>query len=187
MPGDNADYSEWVGVREKLEDTMDPEQARGAAAMFDTPVDAGRAGAPLPPLWHWFYFRSCTPQESLGIDGHAMRGDFLPPISLPRRMIAGGRVTFHRPLLLGTPAVREHEVADVRETAGRSGSLVFVTVRSRIAQRGALCIEEALDIVYRGRSAAAPLPATTAWPPAPLEDASSTCDRIRASSSDSRR
>lgn len=168
MTGANADYGKWIGVSETLEDTMDPEQARAAAAIFDEPVDVFRAGAALPPLWHWFYFRSCTPQRSLGADGHATRGDFLPPVSLPRRMIAGGRLTFHRPLVLGAPAVRERALADVRQTRGRSGSLVFVTVRSRLTQHGSCCCDEELDIVYRERSAAVALPAPAAWPPIPV-------------------
>ena len=34
-------------------------------------------------------------QSELGADGHPQRGGFLPPVPLPRRMWAGGRLTFH--------------------------------------------------------------------------------------------
>lgn len=163
----NADYSPWIGASERHEDAMDPQQARGAAAMWNFPTDAQRAGAPLQPLWHWFYFRSVTPQDGLAADGHAIRGDFLPPVALPRRMIAGGRVSFHHPLVLGVPAVREREVADVRAKDGRSGPLVFVRVRSRIWQEERCCVDEEQEIVYCERSAPEPLPVPSAWPAAP--------------------
>lgn len=162
-----ADYSRWIGATERLDDSMDPAQARGAAAMFDLPVEAQRTGAALEPLWHWFYFRSCTPQHALAADGHATRGDFLPPVVLPRRMIAGGRLTIHVPLVLGVAAVREREVVDVRAKDGRSGSLVFVRVRSRIWQDERCCVDEEQEIVYRERSAPEPLPVPAPWPPVP--------------------
>lgn len=167
MSNASADYSPWIGASECQDDAMDPQQARGAAAMWDLPTDAQRVGAPLHPLWHWFYFRSVTPQHTLAADGHAVRGDFLPPVALPRRMIAGGRVTFHHPLVLGVPAVREREVTDVRAKEGRSGPLVFVRVQSRIWQDERMCVDEEQEIVYRERSAPEPLPVHSAWPAVP--------------------
>jgi 3-methylfumaryl-CoA hydratase len=58
-------------------------------------------------LWHWFYFLPGSPQALLDVDGHPQRGGFMPPIPYPRRMFAGGRMRFHRPLLIGQPARRE--------------------------------------------------------------------------------
>lgn len=167
MSNASTDYSPWIGASERDDDAMDPQQARGAAAMFDMPTDAQRTGAPLQPLWHWFYFRNVTPQHSLAADGHATRGDFLPPVALPRRMIAGGRVTFHHQLMLGVPAVREREVVDVQAKDGRSGSLVFVRVKSRIWQDERCCVDEEQDIVYRERSAPEPLPVPSPVPARP--------------------
>ena len=36
-------------------------------------------------------------------DGHPKRGEFLPPVALPRRMWAGGRLEFLQPLFDGEP------------------------------------------------------------------------------------
>ncbi len=166
MATTDVDYSRWIGSRESAEDSMDPYQARAAAAMFDQAADYC-AGAPLPPLWHWFYFRSCTPQQALAADGHPTRGDFLPPVPHPRRMIAGGSLTVHRPLILGVPAERLREVRDITSKVGRSGSLVFVRVGSRISQGGTLCVEEEQEIVYRDRTAPVAPPQPVAAAPAP--------------------
>lgn len=161
------DYSRWIGASRRADDAMDPQQARGAAAMLDAQVDEQTRGAPLEALWHWFYFRDATPQQALAPDGHATRGDFLPPVALPRRMIAGGRVAFHHPLVLGAPAMRDREVIDVESKSGRSGALVFVRVASRIWQEERCCLDEEQVIVYRERSAPEPLPETAAWPASP--------------------
>jgi len=111
-------------------------------------LDTG-PGAPLPPLWHWFYFLATAAQSRLGTDGHPERGGFMPPIDLPRRMFAGSKMEIHQPLRLGQPAERHAEIRDVKLKSGRSGQLAFVTVDYRFIQTGKLCIEESQDIVYR--------------------------------------
>ena len=159
-------FHEWIGRRERHADDLDPWRARAAAAMLDEEaLDLGR-GAPLPPLWHWFYFLATTPQSRLGIDGHPERGGFMPPIELPRRMFAGSRMTFHRPLSLGQPAERHGQIRDVQHKAGRSGELAFVTVDYSYSQGDELCIEEQQDIVYREVGAPVSAPQVVA-PPAP--------------------
>ena len=64
-------------------------------------------------------------------------------------MWAGGRVEFVRPLRVGVPAERLSTVADVKEKAGRTGALLFVTVRHEYRQDGEAAILEEQDIVYR--------------------------------------
>lgn len=130
-----------------------------------TRLDTG-AGDALPPLWHWFYFLGTAPQSRLGADGHPERGGFMPPIELPRRMFAGSRLRFQRPLRLGRPAQRHAEIRDVTLKTGRSGRLAFVTVACRFVQDGDVCIEEEQDIVYREPGAPVPAP-RPADPPAP--------------------
>ena len=137
---------------------MEPWRAQAAAAMLDCAGLELTSGSPLPPLWHWFYFLGTAPQAQLGLDGHPQRGGFMPPIELPRRMFAGSRMTFHRPLRLGEPAQRQAQIRDVTEKSGRSGALAFVTVDYRFLQGDELCIEEQQDIVYREPGAALPAP-----------------------------
>ena len=49
--------------------------------------------------------------------------------------------------------MRESEITDIQEKQGRSGALLFVTVRHRYRQAAAVAVEEEQDIVYREPSA----------------------------------
>jgi 3-methylfumaryl-CoA hydratase len=162
-----AEFTAWIGREERVEDSLAPEQSLAAAAMLDRDPDPFAAGAALPPLWHWFHFLPRAPQARLSPDGHPERGGFLPPIPLPRRMFAGARLVFHRPLTLGRPAVREGSILDVAEKRGKSGALAFVTVRYLYTQDGTTCIEEEQDIVYREPGKPVPAPVEQPLPPLP--------------------
>ncbi|MEE4164313.1 MAG: MaoC family dehydratase N-terminal domain-containing protein [Woeseiaceae bacterium] len=153
-----AKLESWIGRTEQVHDDLSSWQARAVAAMLDTPSLAPAPGDPLPPLWHWFYFLGTVPQSRLSTDGHPQRGDFLPPVPQPRRMFAGARMRFHRPLLLGSPATRKGTIRDIREKTGRTGNLTFVTVGYEFHQGGELCVEEEQDIVYREPGAPVPAP-----------------------------
>jgi 3-methylfumaryl-CoA hydratase len=163
----NDDFKAWIGRTEQVHDPLCPVQAHAAQATLDEGGPDLTDGQPLPLPWHWFHFLSPAPQDALDADGHPRRGGFLPPIPYPRRMFAGGRLRVHRPLTLGTPAVREGTILDVVQKSGKSGSLAFVTVANRFLQDGVLCLEEEQDIVYRepGAPVAAPVPAEL--PPLP--------------------
>ena len=146
---------DWVGGSEEAADFLLPERSIALARALDLP-DAGLvAGAPLPPLRHWLYFWQPAPRAQLGRDGHPQLGGFLPDVgklwgSETRRMWAGSRIGFHRPLGLGTRLRRVSTVESATEKSGRSGRLVFVTVRHEIFdETGALALTDRHDIVYR--------------------------------------
>jgi len=143
----DANPVDWIGSSERVADTLDPVHAARIAATLGEPAPA--AGAALPPLWQWAYFIKPVEGAGLGADGHPARGGFLPPANDRNRMWAGGRVEFLAPLRVGVPAERVSTVADVKEKTGRTGSLLFVTVRHEYHQEGRLAIREEQDIVYR--------------------------------------
>lgn len=126
-------------------------------------------GDHLPPLWHWLYFPPTHPSADLDRDGHPRRGGFLPPVPLPRRMWAGSEVSFELPLRLGDTVERLSTVTDVCHKRGRSGDLVFVSLRHEWFRAGELAIAEQQQLVYRepdrGGSGAAPAgaPAQPQW------------------------
>ncbi len=64
-------------------------------------------------------------------------------------MWAGGRLTFHTPLLAGIRAERRTQIVAVTQKTGRSGKLGFVTLRHDIHQRGMIALSEEQDLVYR--------------------------------------
>ncbi|MFE0173662.1 hypothetical protein ACFWZ2_15195 [Streptomyces sp. NPDC059002] len=132
--------------------TQDPLPAAPAAALgavLDGPDTAPGHGAPLPPLWHWLYFLDWPAQARLGADGHPADGHFLPPVPDRRRMIAGGRAEFTAPLLVGAPAHRASSLVATQVKHGRTGEMVFVTVRHEISQEGTVRVVEEQDVVYR--------------------------------------
>ena len=103
--------------------------------------------------------------REVGADGHAEKGGFLPPVPLPRRMWAGSRFTFRAPLLIGDVATKVSTIQKVEHKSGRSGELVFVTVRHEVSGSAGLAIEEEHDIVYRpAAEPGAPAPAPVAAP-----------------------
>jgi 3-methylfumaryl-CoA hydratase len=82
-------------------------------------------------------------------------------------MWAGSRLEFVRPLVVGSEVERTSTIKDVAVKAGRSGTLVFVTVRHEVADAGGLVLSDEHDIVYRGETALAappvPAPGGEAW------------------------
>ncbi|MBU8822452.1 FAS1-like dehydratase domain-containing protein [Mycolicibacterium goodii] len=136
-------------------------------------------GDPVPPLWHWVFFLDWPPSAELGADGHPRDGHFLPPIPNRRRMFAGGRLTVRQPLRVGHPAQRESRIASTALKRGRSGELLFVTVRHVYRHDGTVRLVEEQDLVYRSDTGAAtpferadqPLPTVTVpWSTSPQTD-----------------
>ncbi len=158
---------DWVGKTQTSEDLIAPWPVRALIATFDEKDSPPRNGDPLPPLWHWLYFLEAAPQSKLGPDGHAERGDFLPPVPLPRRMWAGSRFRFDGvPLAIGDAATRRSEIKSVEPKTGSTGAMVFVTVLHTISGPRGLSFVEEHDIVYReaakpGEKAREPKPAPT--------------------------
>lgn len=164
------EWATWVGRSERSVDRITASPIARLAATLDRDERPPRDGDPLPPLWHWLYFLPHHRESEIGADGHPRRGEFLPPIPLPRRMWAGGRLTFKAPLHVGEAVVRESQIVDIARKEGRSGPLAFVVVRHTISGEHGVAIVEEHDIVYRGEAragepttAAAQAPVDAAW------------------------
>ena len=153
----------WIGRSERRSDLITAAPLAGLAATLDRDEPEPGAGAEIPPLAHWLYFLPRARQSEIGPDGHPRRGAFLPPVPLPRRMWAGGRLAFLQPLRVGEAATRESRITAVDAKHGRSGPLVFVTVRHEVTGAQGLALSEEHDIVYRD----APQPGAPAAPPQP--------------------
>ena len=148
------DLQAWVGRTETRTDVIGVERCVAMQAAVDSLVCGGVkplvAGDSLPPLWHWLYFWDVAPRSNLGRDGHpALSGAFLPPVGPARRMWAGSRVAFPGTLKLGEPATRVSTIDKIAEKQGRTGRLVFVTVRHGISGGDGLAVVDEHDIVYR--------------------------------------
>jgi 3-methylfumaryl-CoA hydratase len=152
------EFKSWVGRTEAREDVVTVAPLVALAALLDRGDPAPRPGDAAPPLAHWLYFLPAYRQSEAGPDGHAKRGEFLPPVPLPRRMWAGSRLEFLRPLVVGETVARISRIKEVTPKEGRSGPLVFVTVRHELRDRGGVVLTDEHDIVYRGESALAAAP-----------------------------
>lgn len=163
------DLRSWVGRTREQSDIVEPERLAALSATLDRDDPPPADGDPLPPPWHWIFFREAARQSQLGHDGHAARGEFLPPVPLPRRMWAGSRLTFHRAPRVGEHMVQRSEIIDVTPKSGKSGQLVFVVVRHVTSVEGVTAIEEEQDIVYREAPQASSAPAKATAKPAPKD------------------
>ncbi len=165
-----SEYDAWLNQPVETTARLDPWPARALGATL------GRAAGPppgddgdLPCLWQWLYFLETPDHERIGPDGHAMRGDFLPPILHPRRMFAGGRTTVHRPLRLGAEASLTRGVVAIEEKRAGPDGMWLVTIRYAFRQDGIDCVTEERDYVYLAAPAApwtakpAASPPETAW------------------------
>ena len=108
----------WIGRTETRYDILNVEQARFMQASIGRDPLL-KIGDSLPPLWHWIYFLEALPIGELGRDGHPKRGEFLPPVALPRRMWAGGRFEFHADIPIGKQIQKRSTIKNIVKKFGR--------------------------------------------------------------------
>jgi 3-methylfumaryl-CoA hydratase len=162
------DYSAWIGRTDEKRDVVTAGPLDRLAATLDRDDPPFASGDLVPPLAHWLFFLPMDRQSDIGSDGHAKRGGFLPPVrELPRRMWAGSRVSFAGDVRVGDAVYRRSTITSVSHKQGKSGALVFVTVRHEIGRTGdPPAIIDEHDIVYRGPEAGGQTPekaATGTW------------------------
>lgn len=147
---------DWMGRIETRSDDVTAAPLAGLHALLDLDdAQPPLPGSDLPDLAHWLYFAPQVAQRRVGPDGLAPPGDFLPPVPLPRRLWAGARLQFAHPLRIGDEMLRTSCITDVRARQGRTGAMVFVTVRHEIRNAQGLALTEAHDVVYRDAPLAA--------------------------------
>lgn len=139
----------WIGKTEETLDVVTAAPLAGYAAMLDRPDPYPKPGDVLPPSCHWLYFLPQAQQSDIGEDGHPRRGGFLPPVDLPRRMWAGSRLEFLKPVRVGDDIRRVSTISNVTHKHGKTGDLVFCVVRHEISNDQGLAIVDEHDIVYR--------------------------------------
>ena len=150
----------WIGRTEEASDLVTPRLIASYAATFAPhlfPCPAGDA----PLALHWCLAPPIALMSALGADGHPAKGEFLPPVPLPRRMWAGGSIETLAPLREGDLVTRRSRIGDVTAKDGRTGSLCFVAVDHELTTSRGVALRERHNIVYREASstpAAAPAP-----------------------------
>ena len=161
-----AHLRSWEGRSESHRDDITAAPLRGLSATLDREDSVPEQGTVVPPLWHWMFFLPQALQSQIGPDGHPLRGGFLPPVPLPRRMWAGGQFNWtDNDLVVGDAAQKRSRIASVKHKSGRTGDLLFVEVEHAFHNAQGLCLTETHDIVYR----AAAVPGAPEVPPVAAE------------------
>ena len=163
MAQDLEKLKEWIGQKESGVDYVTIPAVHRLAATLDRGDPMPRMGDPLPVGWHQILFPRVVRHSQIGADGHPERGDFLPPVPLPRRMFAGKRTTFYESLRVGDEVRRDSVIREVNIKHGRTGTMVFVTVKTDLTSPRGLAITEEQDLVYREAAA----PGAPPQPPQP--------------------
>ncbi len=156
----------WIGRSESASDLVTPQLVRGLRTVLFQDPGQPKQGDPAPLTVHWCLAQPVVPLSAVGPDGHPTRGGFLPPVPLPRRMWAGGQLTFLDRIQVGDEVTRASKITDVTLKTGSTGTLCFVSVEHTVTTPRGVAIRERQDIVYREAagpsSAASPAPAAAA-------------------------
>ncbi|OLB43254.1 MAG: hypothetical protein AUI04_02920 [Candidatus Rokubacteria bacterium 13_2_20CM_2_64_8] len=138
-----------VGRRATSSDVVTAGPANLLRLAFARPEPEFRDGDPLPPGWQILYFLPRLGPDELRPDGSPLESGVVPPMPLPRRMFAGERLRFHRPIRIGDTLRRDTELADLSLKTGGTGTLVFATTVQRIFTPAGLALEEERRTVFR--------------------------------------
>lgn len=167
-----GEFAGWIGRAMTVDDEVTLPAVRRMAAMLDLDPAGFDHGSAIPPHWYSMFFTPNARRSQIGHDGHPKKGDFLPPIPLPRRMFVGRKVSFPGVLRVGDRAQKRSEIAAIEQKEGRSGTLVFLKVLHTISVAGEPVVIEQQEVVYRdapvagaanAAAAATPVPAGAAW------------------------
>lgn len=149
-------WDAWLGRTLEQSDAL----TSGLLQRFRATIDSDATGAIAPQGIHWCLCLPETGTAELGEDGHPKRGDFMPPIPLPRRMWAASKVDFIAPIQINSGIKRISKIAAISEKSGAAGDLIFVDIEHETHAAGSLAIKERQTVVYREASTelAAPAP-----------------------------
>jgi 3-methylfumaryl-CoA hydratase len=138
-----------IGRTQTTTDVLHPGPANRLRLALGRPEPEMKEGDALPPAWLALYFLPEIATGALRPDGAPGDTGVVPPMPLPRRMFAGERQRFHRPLRVGEAVRREMALSDISLKQGGTGTLVFATVLSRVFGPGGLAVEEERRTVFR--------------------------------------
>jgi 3-methylfumaryl-CoA hydratase len=143
------EFKRFIGRTQVATDVLQPGPANLLRLALGRPEAEYREGDALPPAWLACYFLPRVAAGDLRPDGSPHDTGVVPALPLPRRMFAGERVRFHRPLRIGERLLRQTELTDLSLKSGGTGALVFATVVSRVSGSDGLALEDERRTVFR--------------------------------------
>lgn len=148
MSIDIAVLKRWIGREQEFMDIIADQPVYALAATLNREIPIPKVGDPIARGAHWLFFQEIFRAQDLGPDGHPKRGGFMPPVPLPRRLWAGGRLRFIKNLKIGDLVTRKSVIRDVKKVDTRFGDMVLVTLRHEIGDEHGVGVWEEQDIAY---------------------------------------
>ena len=141
--------NKWLGNIETVTDYLTPIVEQRYRATLNIDPGDPKIGEDATSGLHWMLGWDLKKNDELGVDSHPARGDFLPPVPLPRRMWAGSQIKVIKPLRVGDKVIKKSKVADIKLKEGRTGQLCFVTAEYEFLVNEEVRLHELHNIVYR--------------------------------------
>jgi 3-methylfumaryl-CoA hydratase len=101
---------------------------RRVAALLDLDPDRFVEGQALPRGWHFILLGADTPRSGLRPDGFPGLGVPMADLGLPRLLLGGRTVEYHRDILVGESVRRVSGVKNVTRKVTGSGPMAIVTI-----------------------------------------------------------
>ena len=114
----------WIGNEETTFDEVTKSLETRFRATLDIDPGNPEKGEIASSGLHWALGPAVVKSSLLGKDSHPKKGDFLPPVPLPRRMWAGCRTHFFHSLKIGDQVKKISKVVDINLKNGKSGMLL---------------------------------------------------------------
>ena len=142
------EYNQYVGNAIETFDVIAEYPIKAMSAVLDYSY-VSEKDIEVPKGWHWLYFLETPLQNELGSDGHKRREGFIPPITLPRRMYAGGSLTFLGSMNLGDKIKKISTIKNIESKVGSTGNLVFLTLEHSYFKGDEKLLVEIQNLVFR--------------------------------------
>ena len=107
------DLKAWIGNEEVAYDEVAGNLEKKFRATIDEDPGSPQKGEIASSGIHWTLAPAIVKSSLLGKDSHPAKGEFLPPVPLPRRMWAGCQTKFFKPLLIGDEIKKVSSIFDI--------------------------------------------------------------------------
>lgn len=142
------EYKTWYGKTEVFKEQLSEVNCRRLYQTLNIKGIPPSYGEKVFPMALLILGEPSIPLAEIGSDGHPLRGGFMPPIPLKRRMFAGGEYVFHFPLRVGNEVKVTWKISDIIRKNGNSGELIFVNLQRDFCVKDRLYATEFRNIVY---------------------------------------
>lgn len=106
--------------------------ARRVAAMLDLDTDDFVEGNALPRGWQFTLMAADTRRSQLRADGFPGLGVAMPDLGLPRLLLGGRKVTYHRDLPIGAAIRRRSAIRDLVQKKSEAGPMAIATIQHEL-------------------------------------------------------